>query len=162
MASYVVMRPGSGDERHERTAFIRDGFSVIAFLVPLIWLLWHRLWAETVLLLAVGVLIGAAGEFALLPEAAIVLLSLLANLLVGLEGQGRRIARLRRKGLSEDAVIWASSIEDAEERYFGEGSSAGNHRTTRRFSGREGASATALARSGDHGLVGMVSHRGVH
>lgn len=162
MASYVVMRPDSGDERRERTAFIRDGFSVIAFLVPLIWLLWHRLWGETVLLIAAGILIGAAGELGLLPEWAIILISLLVNLLAGFEGQGRRIARLRRKGFAEEAVIWASSIEDAEARYFGQGSSARYHKMAGLSPDRRQPSTTALIRSGDHGLVGMVGHRGAH
>ena len=40
-------------------AFIRDGFSFLAFLLPPLWLLWHRLWIEAALALAALVL--AAG-----------------------------------------------------------------------------------------------------
>ena len=34
-------------------AFVRDGFSFLAFLLPPLWLLWHRLWIEAVLAFAV-------------------------------------------------------------------------------------------------------------
>jgi len=162
MASYVVMRPGSGEDCSERTAFIRDGFSIIAFLVPLIWCIWYRLWAEAILVVVAGLLIGAAGELAVLPEVAIILLSLLVNLLVGLEGQARRIARLRRKGFRQEAVIWAAGIEEAEARHFGDGSSLRDRGKQHHAADPEDAAMATLVRAGDHGLVGMVGHRGAH
>ena len=47
MASWIVMQPPDRT-RDADLAFVRDGFSVFAFLVPPLWLLWHRLWIEAV------------------------------------------------------------------------------------------------------------------
>ena len=35
--------------RRRRAVFVRDGFSWLAFLLPPLWLLWHRLWLEAAL-----------------------------------------------------------------------------------------------------------------
>ena len=66
MASYVVMEPPGvrQDEASEGALFIRDGFSVIAFLVPPLWLLWRRLWIEAALAFAAGFALAALGETA--------------------------------------------------------------------------------------------------
>ena len=60
MAIYVVMEPRRGAEADE--VYIRDGFHWLGFLLPLVWLLWNRLWIETVLLLAVMLGLGVLGE----------------------------------------------------------------------------------------------------
>ena len=54
MASWIVMQPPAARARGGADAtFVRDGFSLLAFLVPPLWLLWHRLWIEAVLAFAV-------------------------------------------------------------------------------------------------------------
>ncbi|WP_315918410.1 DUF2628 domain-containing protein [Mesorhizobium sp. SP-1A] len=118
MASYVVMEPpadGLG-AMPEQTRLIRDGFSWLAFLVSPLWLLWHRLWfAALVAFIAMGVLtaVGERPGF----ELAGAVLTLLVGLYFGLEGQGLRIAKLRRSGWTEQGVIEAADLPDAETRY---------------------------------------------
>ncbi|RWH77249.1 MAG: DUF2628 domain-containing protein [Mesorhizobium sp.] len=116
MAIYVVMEPPGRGEKPDTTAFVRDGFSWLGFLVPPLWLLWHRLWIEAALafvamallsMLAEGLSLGLAGP----------LLSLLVSLYVGLEGQALWIAALRRRGWHEWGVVAAGSIDDADTRY---------------------------------------------
>ena len=41
--------------RADRLAFVREGFSWVALLVPLVWLLYHRMWIEFVVLILVYV-----------------------------------------------------------------------------------------------------------
>ena len=56
MASYVVMEP-PGASRNDAAAgavLVRDGFSFLAFLLPPLWLLWHRLWIEAALVFALA------------------------------------------------------------------------------------------------------------
>ncbi|SJM28466.1 DUF2628 domain-containing protein [Mesorhizobium delmotii] len=116
MAIYVVMEPPGRGEKPDTTAFVRDGFSWLGFLVPPLWLLWHRLWIEAALafvtmaffsMLAEGLSLGLAGP----------LLSLLVSLYVGLEGQALRIAALRRRGWLEWGVVAADRLDDADTRY---------------------------------------------
>ena len=111
------MQPaGSGRAGAADAAFIRDGFSWLAFLLPPLWLLWHRLWIAAVL--AVNALVLAAGlERATGVAAAALLVSLLVSIFVGLEGNAMRASALRRAGWRSWGVIEARRLDDAETRY---------------------------------------------
>lgn len=121
MTSYVIMEPppGAGRQVSRDPVFVRDGFAFLAFLVPFIWLLWHRLWIEAALALGVSLLLGGLGEYGGAGPLAS-LLSILVSIYVGLEGAALRIAALRRHGWREAAVVEADSMADAEIRYFAE------------------------------------------
>ena len=115
MAVYVVMEPpGRG---HDADAiFVRDGFAWLGFLLPPLWLLWHRLWIEAVLaFVAIGVL-SALGESvgAMLAGS---LLIFLVMFYVGLEGQALRISALARRGWRQWGVVVADDLYDADSRY---------------------------------------------
>lgn len=117
MASYVVMEPKREGAKAIDAVFIRDGFAFFAFLLPFVWLLWHRLWIEAALALGAALLIGVlaeAGGYG--PYAS--LLSLLVSIYVGLEGAALRIQALRRRGWRDAAVVEADSAAEAEIRYF--------------------------------------------
>lgn len=121
MASFIAVEapesgPGAPDEKME---FVRDGFSLWAFLFPFIWLLWHRLWIEAVVVIAAGAVTGLVGSvpgYEFLGSA----LAFLISLYVGLEGNNMRIAGLRRRGWIQTSVLEASSSADAALKYFAE------------------------------------------
>ena len=119
MAIYVVMEPpaANASEAAERAVLVRDGFAFLAFLVPPLWLLWHRLWIEAAIAFAVGVGLTALGETVGLGFTGAAL-SLLVSIYVGLEGQGLRINALRRRGWREWGVVEASNAGEAEIRYL--------------------------------------------
>lgn len=118
MAIYVVMEPPGRSESVD-TTFIRDGFAWLGFLVPPLWLAWHRLWVEAALAFVAMGLLSMLGERLDL-ETAGSLLSFLVMLFVGLEGQGLRIAALRRRGWHEWGVVEADRLDDADIRYVSE------------------------------------------
>jgi len=64
MAAFVVLEPPtrSASAASERAVLVRDGFSLLAFLVAPLWLLWHRLWVETLLYFAVALALAALGK----------------------------------------------------------------------------------------------------
>ncbi|MGN6538078.1 MAG: DUF2628 domain-containing protein [Mesorhizobium sp.] len=115
MASYVVMEPpgraGSGD-----AVLVRDGFSWLAFFFSPLWLLWHWLWVEALLTFIMLGLLSAASEMAGFGLAGS-LLTLLVSLFIGLEGQGLRLAALRRRGWRDIGVVEAQGLADGEIRY---------------------------------------------
>jgi hypothetical protein len=115
MASYVVMEPPAGGNAGD-TVFVRDSFTWFGFLVPPVWLAWHRLWIEAILTFAVMVILSALGERLGLDGAGSVL-SFLVSLYVGFEGQGLRIAALRRRDWREWGVVEAGNLGDAEIRH---------------------------------------------
>ncbi len=116
MASYIVMT-----DPHDRTGasvrFIRDGFSVFAFLLPLVWLLWNRLWLEAALLFAAFGVIGYAAHLAFGNRATEVmpLVSMACGLLAALEGPSRLVADLEHRGMHVSQVIITASRRATEE-----------------------------------------------
>jgi hypothetical protein len=118
MASYVVMEPeGLVGADTDDVVFVRDGFALIAFFVPVVWLVWHRLWIEAALAIAITLGLTALGNVTGLGFAA-PLLSTLVSLYVGLEGAALRIAALRRRGWHEISVVEADSYDEAETRHL--------------------------------------------
>jgi hypothetical protein len=116
MASYVAMEPAD-DRTGEQTIFIKDAFAPFAIVLPVVWLLWHRLWVEAGAALIVMLAATAALESLGLAELA-GLAAFLTGLYVALEGSALRIFAARRRGFAEKAVIDAASVADAEEHYF--------------------------------------------
>ena len=103
----------SHDEAADGVIFVKDGFSWPAFLVPFVWLIWHRLWrALGGYILAVAGLAGV-GYLAGLPEGLGTSLGLLLNLYMGLEGNNLRRKALARRGYQEVADIVAGDGEEA-------------------------------------------------
>lgn len=119
MASFVVLEPPGrlGSDASADAAFVRDGFRLLGFLVPPVWLLANRLWLEALLVIALGLCLAAGAEASGLGLVAPVF-SLLIGLYVGLEGAGLKIAALRRRGWVESGVVEADNAAEAEIRYY--------------------------------------------
>jgi len=122
MAVYTVHQPPA---RHadplpdaERIVFVRDGFSLWAFLIAPVWMLWHRMW---VVLLGYVVALGLAdaGLVAIgASRAAISVVGLFISLLVGLEASTLRRFSLRRRGFRNVGIVSGADREEAERRFF--------------------------------------------
>ena len=62
-SSYLVLTAPSGtDSNHEKTRFIRDGFTVLGFLFPWIWLAFHQLWLYAIVAFLLQSLGGALAD----------------------------------------------------------------------------------------------------
>lgn len=122
MASYVVMEPpvaSGGDADRERAVLARDGFHLLAFVLPAAWFLYHRMWIEALAVIAVTVALSGLGSAIGLGNAAPAL-TFLVSLYVGLEGPALRLAALRRRGWREWGVVEAGNAAEAEIRYLHE------------------------------------------
>jgi hypothetical protein len=118
MASYVVLEPpGSGGEKSAEAKFVRDGFFFPALIIPVFWMLWHRMWLEAGLVFLATAIFGALADRTEMGMLGIAL-SLGLAVFTGFEGAALRIASLRRKGWTETAVVEAQSAADAELRYL--------------------------------------------
>jgi hypothetical protein len=120
MASWIVFEPPQNRRATaEDPAFVRDGFSWLAFLFPPLWLIWHRLWIEAIAVFAV-LLTAAALERVEGLGLAASLATPLVSIFIGLEGNSMRIAAFRRRGWRFWGVVDADSEYDAEARYAAE------------------------------------------
>jgi Protein of unknown function (DUF2628) len=121
MAIYTVHQPPRSEHSApdpERFVFVRDGFTFWAFLLPPLWMLWHRLW-----LAFVGYIVVTTGlQFGLrsidasptLSTVAVILLSLL----IGLEAASLRRRKLARRGWTTVGLVVGDDLELAERRFF--------------------------------------------
>jgi hypothetical protein len=121
MAVFTVHAP-DGDPATpavaERVVFVREGFSLLAFLMPLVWLLLNRLWLGLLLyLVGLAAVNGLAVLFGATPLA-MTLAGLVYSLLFGLEAPALRQWTLRRCGLRQVASIVAKDAEAAELKFF--------------------------------------------
>ena len=122
MSVYTVheppLRAAETSPDPERYVFVRDGFSVWAFLLTPLWMLWQRLWL--VLLIYVVVTAGLeAGLNAIGVGAGLrFLVALLISLLVGIEASTLRRFTLARRGFRQVGVVGGSNTEAAERRFF--------------------------------------------
>lgn len=118
MTSFVVMT-GREDRTGETIRFVKDGFTVLAFALPLIWLLWNKLWLEAALYFAALGILGAALYWSDLPTAAPLsaLITFGSNLIVGLEGSAWLKHSLESAGFVETDVVVAKNERQAEATY---------------------------------------------
>jgi Protein of unknown function (DUF2628) len=110
------MEPAS-DRRGGAALFIKDAFAPLAVIVPVFWLLWHRLWFEAALTLCASLVLTGAAAWAGAPELAGIG-SILIGIYVALEGGALKAAAARRRAFADSAIIEAGSLAEAEERYY--------------------------------------------
>ena len=116
----IVFEPPGEAGAGERAVFVRDRFSVWAFLFPFLWLFRYGLWLSGLVVLGVSIAIGVAGEATGHGWAAFGL-EILVGVLVALEGPSLRTRRLRRKGWHEAAAVQAAGRAEAEVIYYMDG-----------------------------------------
>ena len=121
MAVFTVHEPPpSGDLMRdaERVTFVRDGFSWAAFLIPLVWLLWHRMWLVLVLWVAVVVIVQWGAS--LIGDPAPLVAALAIALVMGFEASGLRRWTLERRGFHFAGVVAGPDRSECERRFFAE------------------------------------------
>jgi Protein of unknown function (DUF2628) len=104
--------------RADRLAFVKEGFSWIAFLVPLLWLIFYRMWVEFILLALVYVVLqlalGGSGPGHTLVGWA----SLAIAVLFAFEANDLRAASLVRRGYRLVGVASGRGRTEAERSFF--------------------------------------------
>jgi hypothetical protein len=123
MPAYTVHEPPlrDGDDdaaAADRFVFVRDGFSMWAFLFAPLWMMWRRLWLVlllyVVLIVALQVGLWALGASGLVKF----IVGVLVALLIGFEGPSLRRWTFARRGWINHGVVVADSEEAAERRFF--------------------------------------------
>lgn len=118
MKAFTVHVPPREERAAERAVFIKDGMSWPALFVPVLWLLWHRLWL--LLLLYLLLALGVAGIERLTGGATAVLLGFLGSVLFALEANNLRRWALERRGWRQVGATFGHNPDEAEIRYFHE------------------------------------------
>lgn len=104
---------GEADRR-----FVKEGFSWPALFVPLLWLLFHRMWLPLLGWLAAGVALSAAGTVWPASEGAVTAAALLFALWFAFEANGLRRWSLDRKGWPMVDIVNGRDRWEAELSHF--------------------------------------------
>ena len=122
MAVYTVHEPPPKQYESvpdpDRFAFVRDGFSIPAFLFGPLWMLWHRMWVVLGGYVIVGVALEAAFRGLGVSSGVRVAAGLLLALLIGFEAPTLRRFTLARRRFSNRGIIMGDDLEAAERRFF--------------------------------------------
>ena len=113
LTRYIVFEPPQSSGATGEAVFVRDRFSIWAFLVPFLWLFRYGLWLSGLLALAAAIGFAMLGNVAGFGLASTVL-PILVGILVALEGPSLRAAKYRRKGWREAAAFHADDLTEAE------------------------------------------------
>ena len=122
MAVYSVFEPPErGNDAAldaERFAFVRDGFSFVAFLFGPLWMLWHRLWLVLAGYLCAVVLLAAVFHGIGASSGVQGFAGVMLSTLVGLEASSLRRWTLTARGWRDHGIVVADDLEAAERRFF--------------------------------------------
>lgn len=121
MISYLVhlpaaARPGSADGL-DRIVLVKDRFHWLAFVLPLLWLLFNRLWLAFLVVLAAGVALGVAGSLLNLPEPLVIALEALMAIGLGVFAAELKSRGLARRGLPLAGVATGKDEDEAMRRF---------------------------------------------
>jgi hypothetical protein len=105
-------------QRADRLAFVKDGFSWPALFVPLLWLIYHRMWIELIVLgliyLALQVAFGTDTQ----GQALALWASFAIGVLFAFEANDLRTAALERRGYRLAGVASGRDRIEAERSFF--------------------------------------------
>lgn len=121
MATFLVFEPADQVRTQaaaERVVFLREKFSVWAFLLTPFWLLRYRLWLAFLVWLVVFIAISLIGGWLGFGPLAGIAASFFPSLFFGMEAANLRGRKLIRKGYRDAGVVIAEDIETAERRFF--------------------------------------------
>jgi len=123
MPVYTVHEPPPRDsddpaDAADRFMFVRDKFSMWAFLFGPLWMVWRRLWL-VLLLYVVAMTLLQVGLWALGASTPVkFIVGVLIGVLIGFEGPSLRRWTLARRGWINHGVVVADDEESAERRFF--------------------------------------------
>lgn len=103
---------------HETAEFIKEGFSLWAFLFTWMWALYHRMWWIAVGFVAIEGAIGLAIYEGLLGENRAGVLRLGVQVLIGMLGNDMRRWQLKKRGFITADIVSGDSDLVAEQRFF--------------------------------------------
>jgi hypothetical protein len=98
--------------------FVREGFCWPAALFSVIWTLWHRLWAWSLVLVVVGAGFGVAASWWGIGPMIQAVVTVGIAILVGFHANDWRRGSLVRRGYLLAGVVAGDGIAAAEQRFF--------------------------------------------
>lgn len=116
MRIYTVHAPPDDPEAEERFLFVKDGFCWPAFFLPIVWILWHRLWLTLIGYIIFILVVAWVGRLTGDNNAMVV--AVIGSLLFALEANDIRRWALASDEWRDMGGAVGRNLEEAEIRYF--------------------------------------------
>jgi hypothetical protein len=116
MRFYSVHAPPGEPDLKERFRFVKDGFSWPALFLPVLWMLWHRLWLALVWYVVFVLVVAWAGRLG--SDDLAFYLAVVGTFFLALQANDFRRAALDRRGWEEVGSSFGKDITEAEARFF--------------------------------------------
>ena len=122
MRFYTVHRPPvPSQDRLDQASeliFMKEGFSWLGFLFPLVWLLYNKLWVEFVLFLIFALILQGVLVNLGFHEQIVACCMLFVNLIFGFEANNIRRWKLARADYQLEGVVSGHSLQECELKFF--------------------------------------------
>ena len=121
MKIYSIFEPASGPVRLDdprSVIFLKEGFGWPAMIVPLPWMLYHRMWLAAAVYAGLSAVVGFLGQMFGANEAPAAIIGFGFGLIVAFEANGLRRWYLQRSGYRHVASVAEKNLPLAEARYF--------------------------------------------
>ncbi len=105
-------------QRAERLAFVKEGFSWPAFFVPLLWLIYYRMWIELIVLGLIYIVVQVAFGSDTQGQALALWASFAIGVLFAFEANDLRAAALGRRGYRLAGVASGRDRTEVERSFF--------------------------------------------
>ena len=164
MQTYTVYEPRPApddlDERAASLVFVKEGFSFLAFFIPLIWLLLNKLWVHAVLYFGVMVALSALAKAAGVSEDVLSIAFLALNLIVGFEARDMLRHDIETRGYVLRDIVSGKSLEECEHQFLRDWFSGAMLDKTRLGSGSDFGGPGAGKRSYSEPVIGIFPAHG--
>lgn len=117
MRAFTVHAPPDDAQATDRFAFVKDGISWPALIVPILWILWHRLWLTLVWYIAYILAVAWIGR--LFGDNVAIIVAILGAILFALEANNIRRLSLEGRGWRDLGGSFGDNLDEAEIRFFG-------------------------------------------
>jgi hypothetical protein len=118
MATYTVHLLPEAGLSAQKPIFLKEGFNILAFLFPLFWALYYRLWLYLVLLMGYMLALMLVAQSEMISMLGLIVLELAMHVYVGMVANDWLREKLGKKGYLFSDVTIADSRMRAEQRYF--------------------------------------------
>jgi hypothetical protein len=116
MRYYTVHAPDGEYDAPEDYLFVKDGFSWPALFIPIVWILWHRLWLTLIWYIVFVLVVAWAGR--LLNDDIATALAVIGTLVFAFEANNMLRHALDARGWDEIGSSFGKDLTEAEARFF--------------------------------------------
>lgn len=118
MKIYTVHIKAKNADALQRPEFVREGFSIWAFLFTFLWAFYHRLWGAGMFLILMHVTFFTMMEAGVISRMSVEIIQLAFQVIIGLQGHDWIRMQLVKKGYVLSDIVTGISLIDAERRFF--------------------------------------------